>query len=230
MRASTSGSTAEVASSMTSSRGRRTSARASESRCRWPPERVVPRSPSRVSRPSGRAATKPSAWAVRSASHTVVVGHVGAERDVAAHGVVEQERLLRHQRGVLGQRAGGQVAQVGAVDEHLPLVGVDQPQQQRGQRALAAGGGADHGDRAARLDREREVVEQRRPVGVAVAQVGVRRAGHRSRPRRATRSPYAISPVASRTACTRSKPTTLRGNSPTSQPSERIGNDTIVSR
>ena len=63
----------------------------------------MPRSPSRVSRPSGSAATKPSAWAVRSAAHTVVVGHVGAERDVAAHGVVEEERLLRHQRGVLGE-------------------------------------------------------------------------------------------------------------------------------
>ena len=70
MRASTSGSTADVASSRISRRGRRTRARASEMRCRWPPESDVPRSPSRVSRPSGSAATKPSACAVRSAAQT----------------------------------------------------------------------------------------------------------------------------------------------------------------
>jgi hypothetical protein len=43
-------------------------------------------------------------------------------------------------------------------------------------------------------------------------------------------SPYGISPVARSTARTRSNPTTLRGNSPSSQPIDRIGKDTIVSR
>ena len=101
--------------------------------------------------PSGSAATKPSAWAVRSAAHTVVVGDVGAERDVAADGVVEEERLLRHERGVLGERAGRQVAQVDAVEQHLA--------RRRGRPAGAAArssvdlplaGGADDRDGAAR--------------------------------------------------------------------------------
>ena len=65
--ASTVASMALVASSSTSSRGRRTRARARARRWRWPPERVTPRSPSTVSMPSGRAATKPSARARASA-------------------------------------------------------------------------------------------------------------------------------------------------------------------
>src|SRR5690625_3261114 len=53
-----------------SSRGRRTRARAMARRWRCPPDRVVPRSPTTVSSPCGRARTNSSARAVRSAAHT----------------------------------------------------------------------------------------------------------------------------------------------------------------
>ena len=44
------------------------SARAIARRCRWPPERRAPPSPTRVSSPSGSASTKPSAFAASSAA------------------------------------------------------------------------------------------------------------------------------------------------------------------
>src|SRR5690606_34665817 len=43
-------------------------------------------------------------------------------------------------------------------------------------------------------------------------------------------SPYGSDPVASRTPRTRSQPTTLRGSSPSTQPSARIGHDSSVNR
>ena len=55
------GSTADVESSSTSTRGRRSSALAMARRWRWPPDRVDPRSPTTVSSPSGSASTNPSA-------------------------------------------------------------------------------------------------------------------------------------------------------------------------
>ena len=53
--------------------GRRTSARARATRWRWPPLRLTPRSPTTVSRPCGVSATKSSARASRSASHSLLV-------------------------------------------------------------------------------------------------------------------------------------------------------------
>ncbi len=172
MRASTSGSTAEVASSRTSSRGRRTSARASEIRCRWPPDSVVPRSPSRVSRPSRQRGDEAVGLGGAQRGPDLLVGDVGAQRDVAADGVVEEERGLRHQRrrrAASSPRARSRRSmpstRIGAG------VGVDQPGQQRGQGALAGGGGPDHGHRAAGLDGEVDVVEQPLVGLVGVAEV-----------------------------------------------------------
>ena len=121
--ASTRGSTADVASSRTSRRGRRTTARASAMRWRWPPDSEAPRSPTRVSSPSGSAATKPSACASRSAAHTASSSIVGAQRDVAAHGVVEQERLLRHDGRDGRDPAARHLAQVDPVEQDAPLAG-----------------------------------------------------------------------------------------------------------
>ena len=74
-----------------------------------------------------------------------------------------------------------------------------------------------------------DVVEQPLAVGVGVAEVldvepGAVRAGGRG----AGAVRHLAGGVEHR--LTRRKPTTLRGNSPSSQPIERIGNDTIVSR
>jgi hypothetical protein len=49
-------------------------------------------------------------------------------------------------------------------------------------------------------------------------------------PRASDAPPYLISPVSPSTARTRSKPTTLRGNSPSSQPIDRIGKATTMRR
>src|SRR6478672_1306266 len=54
-------SSADSVSSRTRTRGSASTARASARRCRWPPERAIPCSPTRVSRPQGRSWTKP-AW------------------------------------------------------------------------------------------------------------------------------------------------------------------------
>ena len=117
MAASTRGSTALVASSSTSSRGRPASARARVSRWRCPPESEVPRSPTAVSSPSGSAATKPSACGQpQRRPDVVVVDARPVEGDVGPDRVVEDERHLRHQRDGVGQRAGGQRPHVGAVE------------------------------------------------------------------------------------------------------------------
>ena len=121
----------------------------------------MPRSPSRVSSPSGQGGDE--AVGLRGAQRRphLLVGHVGPEGDVAADGVVEEERLLGHEGGVLGQLARGEVAQVLTVDRDAPAVGVDEAEQQGGQGALAGGGGADERDGAAGLDGERDVLEDR---------------------------------------------------------------------
>ena len=98
----------------------------------------------------------------------VLVGDVGAEGYVVADGVVEEERGLADHGHRAGQLAVRQVAQVGAVDLDRSPVGVDESGQQRGERALARGGGADQRDGAARVDPERDVVKQ-----LLVALVGI---------------------------------------------------------
>ena len=130
----------------------------------------------------------------------LLVGHVRAEGDVAADVVVEEERRLRHQRRDPGQLAAVEVAQVDAVEQDPAAVGVDQPGQQRGERALAGRGGADDRDGAARLDGEVDVLEQPLAGRVGVAQVldlepgaaggrGRRRRGRRTGSRRSPRAP-----------------------------------------
>ncbi len=231
IRASTSGSTAEVASSRISSRGRRTRARASDSRCRWPPDSVVPRSPSRESRPCRQRCDEPVGLGGAQRRPHVLVRHVLAEGDVAAHGVVEHEGRLGHQRHVPSQLAGREVTQVGAVEEDPAVVGVDQPGQQRGQRALPRGRLADDRDRAPRFDVEAELVERvagrrrRSSASPSSSRVAARLGEVAAACRR---TPCATG--SSSTRCTRRKPTTERGNSPSSQPIDRIGNATIVSR
>ncbi len=116
--------------------------------------------------------------------HGVVVVDGGAEGDVAAHRVVEQERVLRHQRGLPGHGPHGQVADVDAVQPHRPVVRVHQPDQQGGDGGLARTGRADQRHRPARRHLEADVVQHLR-LGVGEPHLGqfqrggfgVRRAG-----------------------------------------------------
>ena len=198
MRASTSGSTAEVASSRISSRGWRTSARASEIRWRWPPESEVPRSPSRVSRPSGRAATKPSAWAVRSAAQTSSSGtsapRVTLPRTVSSkrNGGLRHERTrgpAGRGRGLAGRRRRrGSRPRSGSTSRVSRLVSVLLPEAVAPTTATVRPGSTSKSRRRAAAP------------GVVGGRRGPRpRAGH---PRRCTRhrpAPYDISPVAAST-------------------------------
>mmetsp|Transcript_42740 Transcript_42740/g.106580 ORF Transcript_42740/g.106580 Transcript_42740/m.106580 type:complete len:135 (+) Transcript_42740:512-916(+) len=63
-------SSADVASSSSSTDGLRTIARAIATRCFCPPDSCTPRSPTIVPKPSEKAATKSSAFAVRAAAST----------------------------------------------------------------------------------------------------------------------------------------------------------------
>mmetsp|Transcript_30738 Transcript_30738/g.88762 ORF Transcript_30738/g.88762 Transcript_30738/m.88762 type:complete len:115 (+) Transcript_30738:299-643(+) len=65
-----SASSAEVASSKKSSRGLRRKHRAMAKRCLWPPERRIPRSPTRVSYPSSCSKMNSCAFAALHASKT----------------------------------------------------------------------------------------------------------------------------------------------------------------
>ena len=104
-RASVCTSSAESGSSSTSTRGRPMMARATASRCRWPPDSESPCSPMRVSRPHGRSCAKP-ACATSSARLDVVVGRVGvADQEVLAHARGEQGRLLEREPDLRAQAA-----------------------------------------------------------------------------------------------------------------------------
>ena len=127
---------------------RRRKARASAIRWRWPADSRVPRSPSRVARPSGSAATTSAASASATArAHGLVVGAGHPEPDVVGHGRVEQVRALRQPRDPPAPLVDGQVAQVHPVHRDPSLVGVGEPQQHRQQRRLpgAAGPGQQQG-------------------------------------------------------------------------------------
>src|SRR4051812_4825900 len=131
----------------------------------------------------GAALPEPAVEAARQGGHEavglgrpegrphLVVRDLRTQGHVAAHGVVEEERALRDQRDVLGELASWQVAQVVAVDQDRAGQRVDQPRDQRGERALARGGRAHDGDRAARRDGEVEALEEHLPLLVGVGQV-----------------------------------------------------------
>ena len=79
------------------------------------------------------------------------------ERDVGADRVGEEERVLEHDADAAAQRLQRDVAHVGAVDRHAPLVHVVEARQQQADGRLARARGAHERDRLARFDRQREV-------------------------------------------------------------------------
>ena len=74
--------------------GRPRTARASASRCRWPPESDRPCSPTRVSRPHGRSYDEVGLGDASASSISSSVGVGAAEREVLPHRHGEQRRLL----------------------------------------------------------------------------------------------------------------------------------------
>ena len=91
---------------------------------------------------------------------------VAVEVDVVDEPVGEEERLLEHER-----HRGPQLGRIGlghvhAPDPHGAGGGLDEADEQLAQRRLAAAGGADEGDDLAGGDREGDLVERGRAVGV----------------------------------------------------------------
>ncbi len=128
-------------------RGSIRTARARAMRCRWPPERLSPRSPTLVSYPSGSSRTKPSAQATDAAASTSArlapgpaVGDVGGDR------VGEQEALPERRADLAAERAQRHVADVVPVDQDLTSVRVEQPLDQADHGRLPAAAGADESD------------------------------------------------------------------------------------
>ena len=77
--------------------------------------------------------------------HPLVVRAGGGVADVVPHGHGEQHVFLQRDGDVGAQAGDAVVAQVPAVDADAAALGIEQPQQQRGDGALAGAGGADDG-------------------------------------------------------------------------------------
>ena len=120
MRASDSESSELVASSRMRMRGSARMARAMETRWRWPPESLTPRSPTMVSYCSGKLLGELVDAGDAAGFQDLLFGGVGAgEGDVLADGAVEEEGLLQHDaelRAVAAEADGGEVD---AVDQNL---------------------------------------------------------------------------------------------------------------
>ena len=67
-----------------------------------------------------------------------------AERDVFRQRGAKQECLLRHVADRAAQILWRKLTQIGAVQSHRSLAGIDQPRDQVRQRALTAAGVADN--------------------------------------------------------------------------------------
>ena len=95
------------------------------------------------------------------AAHLVEVRLGVGERDVLAHAVAEQERVLEHDADRAANVAEVEVAHVDAVEQHASLVDVVEARDQPGDRGLPARGGTDQRDRLARPQHEVEALEHR---------------------------------------------------------------------
>ena len=181
---------------MTSSRGRRTRARASESRCRWPPDERGAALPQPGVEPVGQGGDEAVGLGRAQRRPDLLVGRRRRPR-------VTLPRTVSSKRNACcGTSATCRASSPGARSRrstpsrrNRAVVGVDQPDQQAGQRALAGGGGADDGDGAPGRAREGHV---RRSTGRS----GVVARRPRSRPRRGRRA-AAVTPGASRRAAVR---------------------------
>ena len=133
-------------------------------RCFWPPDSVMPRSPTTCRSPSGTPSTSLSSRATRrglaqpsrdrspAPASRSSRGLRHAERHVLGDRVREQERLLRHEADRAAQAVERDLADVDAVDEHRPRRRVVQARQQVDQRRLARAGRADERDGLPGLD------------------------------------------------------------------------------
>ena len=130
------------------------SARAIARRCRWPPDRPTPPSPTRVATPVGKRVDELSAPG-RVAAHRRIVPHRRVGRAVAQvveHAAGEQHRVLRHEPDLTAQARERTAPQIDAIDEDAPAGRIVEALRQIEQRRLAGAGGSDQRDHLARVD------------------------------------------------------------------------------
>ena len=147
-------------------------------RWRWPPDRLVPRSPTGELRPSGRAATSSASEACSIAACSSASDASGrAIRMLARRRVVEEIGVLRDQRDHAAQLVELVVAQVGAVQRDAAGIGIPEAHQQLRRRGLARARGADQRHRLAGGDREADVGQRAaRLAGIGEAHASPARA------------------------------------------------------
>ena len=101
-----------------------------------------------------------------------------AEGDVVGHRVVKDECLLEDEGRLFAQAVEAQIGCRHAVERHAAGGRLHEPREQVGQRALAGAGGAGQGDHLAHPAMQRDVVQRRRAVRIAVARVLDAHFGH----------------------------------------------------
>ena len=98
--------------------------------------------------------------------HRFVAGARDSQRDVVAHGDVEELRILEDEGNVPVESIGGDVASVDPADTHAPLVRVSEARDQRRERRFSRAGGTHEGGHRALGDGQTDVVQREGcPVG-----------------------------------------------------------------
>ena len=200
--ASTSESSAEVASSSTRIGASLRITRASAMRWRWPPDSLTPRSPTWASKPrrpcqSSSPSMKSSACACAAARR---ISHVARLRpavaDVVADRAVQERGVLRHHRDLGAQALLGDLGDVLAVDQDAAAFEVVEAQQQIDEGRFAGARRPDQADPLARA-RWRDRSPCSTPRGGAVAETHTLET-HAPRSTRSARRPAGPASAAAR--------------------------------
>ena len=161
----------EKGSSSRITEGRGASARASATRCSWPPDSVAGMRPSKPDRPTSASASATRARAVRGAARQAV-GDVAGDAEVREEGRVLEDHA---DAAPLGRDEGRRAGQDPIADADLAGVGALQAGDAAQEGGLAAAARAEQRDQPARRHRQ---VDAPQHLGGAE---GLRQAGDRDR-------------------------------------------------
>ena len=180
-------SNADVASSRSNTAGSASNTRAIAMRCRCPPLSPAPRSPTRVSYPSGNRDTNSCAFAGFRRRDDLLAGGVWSRvGDVLRHRPGEKGRILTHRAHVSAKPARIEVGDANRVDEDVALRRVVETLQQRADGGFASAAGSDQREHLARGERQVESVEDHAIGSARVREAHVAEldgAAHRARER-----------------------------------------------
>ena len=98
--------------------------------------------------------------------HRFVAGARNSQRDVVAHGDVEELRILEDKGDVPVENVGGDIASINPTNAYAPTVRVSEARDQRRERRLARSGGANECSHRPLGDRQTHVIQREGcPVG-----------------------------------------------------------------